>query len=71
MSCYIFGSILITLAVYMASLIFLKNYLDTSDIDAQFMWKVGAIVGVSWIPVFLFKVIRRKIWPSEEDKITH
>jgi hypothetical protein len=35
------------------------------------MWKVGAIVGVSWIPVFLFKVIRRKIWPSEEDKITH
>jgi phospholipid-translocating ATPase len=64
MNRYIFGSILITLFVYMISLLFLKNYLDTADIDQEFMWKVGAIVGVSWIPVFIFKVIKRKIWPS-------
>ena len=50
---------------------FLRNYLDTSEIDSEFLWKVGAIVGISWVPVFLFKVVRRRMWPTEEDKITN
>lgn len=55
---------MITLVIYSASLLFLRNYLDTSEIDGEFMWKVAAIVGIAWIPVFLFKVIKRKIWPT-------
>lgn len=71
MNRYIFGSILITIVIYGSSLLFLRNYLDTSEIDAEFMWKVAAIVGISWVPVFLFKFVRRRMWPTEEDKITH
>lgn len=64
MNRYIFGSILITIVIYASSLLFLRNYLDTSDIDSKFLWKVGIIVGVSWVPVFIFKFIKNRMWPS-------
>lgn len=71
MNRYIFLSILVTILVYAFSLTYLRNYLDTSEIDTTFLWKVGIIIGVSWLPVFLFQVIKRKMWPTEEDKITN
>lgn len=68
---YIFASIVVTLIIYAISLLLFRNYLDTSEIDNQFMWKVCAIVGIAWVPVFIVKFIKKRLWPSEEDKITH
>jgi len=71
MNCYIFLSILVTLLIYSISLLFLSNYLNTAEIDGDFAWKVALIVAVSWVPIFVVRFIRRKLAPTEEDKITH
>ena len=68
---YIVASQLITLIIYGLSLVFMRNYLDTSKIDIDFVWKVALIVFFSWTPIYVAKCIKRKIAPSEEDKITH
>ncbi len=67
---YIIGSQIITLFVYWLSLQFLSNYLDTSEIDQDFIWKVCIIVGVSWTPIYIARCIRQRCAPTEEDKIT-
>jgi phospholipid-translocating ATPase len=61
---YILGSQMITLLIYWLSLILFRNYLDTSKIDQDFLWKVGLIVAVSWTPIYLARCIRRRISPS-------
>jgi phospholipid-translocating ATPase len=68
---YIVLSIFITLVIYGLSLVLLRNYLNTAEIDLDFIWKVGLIVAVSWVPIFIARFIKRKISPSEEDKIKH
>ena len=65
MNRYILFSILITIVIYGLSLALFRNYLDTSEIDIDFFWKVGVIVGISWGPVFLGRCLIRKIAPSE------
>ena len=61
---YIVASQLITLIIYALSLLLMRNYLDTSEIDMEFLWKVGLIVFFSWTPIFLAKCIKRRIAPS-------
>jgi phospholipid-translocating ATPase len=68
---WIVGSQVLTLLIYALSLIFLNNYIDTSKIDKDFLWKVFAIVAVSWTPIHLAKCIIRRISPTEEDRITN
>lgn len=68
---WIVGSQLLTVLMYGLSLVFLNNYIDTSKIDTDFLWKVMVIVGVSWTPVHLVKCIVRRISPTEEDRITN
>ena len=53
------------------SLLLFRNYLDTSKIDADFLYKVGLIVCVSWTPIYIAGCLKRKIAPSEEQKITN
>lgn len=62
---YIIGSQILTAIVYALSLVLLRNYIDTATIDGSFVWKVCAIVGISWLPIHLTKCIARRIWPSE------
>ena len=68
---YIIGSQLLTVLLYWLSLIFFRNYLDTSRIDRDFLYKVGLIVAVSWTPIYIARCLRRRLAPSEEDKITN
>jgi phospholipid-translocating ATPase len=68
---YIIGSQLLTVLLYWLSLIFFRNYLDTSRIDSDFLYKVGLIVAVSWTPIYIARCCRRRLAPSEEDKITN
>ena len=67
---YIVGSVLLTLFLYWLSLLLFQNYLDTSKIDLDFLIKVGLIICVSWGPIFLVRCIKKRVAPSEEDKIT-
>lgn len=71
MNRYIFGSLILTLLLYWLSLILFRNYLDTSRIDVDFLQKVGLIVCVSWLPIFIVRCIRKRVAPTEEDKITN
>lgn len=68
---WIVGSQVLTVLMYGLSLLFLKNYIDTSRIDGGFLWKVSVIVAVSWTPIHLAKCIVRRISPTEEDRITN
>jgi len=65
MNRYIFGSLVLTLFIYWLSLILFRNYLDTSKIDDDFLEKVGLIVCVSWLPIFIIRCIRKRLSPTE------
>lgn len=60
---------LLTLFIYFLSIIFLRNYISTSIITLEFVWKVLLIVTISWSPVYLFKKIKKNCDPSEEEKL--
>lgn len=60
---------LLTLFIYFMSIIFLRNYIDTSIINGEFVWKVLVIVFISWFPIFAFKKIKKKCDPSDEEKL--
>lgn len=60
---------LLTLFIYVMSIIFLRNYISVSIISADFVWKVLVIVLVSWSPIYVFKKLKKKCDPSEEEKL--
>jgi hypothetical protein len=62
-------SVLLTLVVYMSSILFFRNYFDTSAINEQFLMKVMIITAICWLPIHLIKRIGDRISPSEEDKL--
>ena len=61
---YIIGSQVATIMIYGLSLLLFRNYLDTSKIDLDFLYKVGLIVCVSWLPIYIAGCMKRKIAPS-------
>ena len=60
---------LITIAIYMGSIIFLRQYFDTTYITPEFILKVLIITTICWLPLHLFKKIYEKCDPSEEYKV--
>jgi len=62
-------SLVCTFITYLASIIFLNQYINTSKISPIFFVKVLIIVCVSWLPIHIFKVIFRRFYPSIEDKV--
>lgn len=60
---------LFTLFIYVLSIIFFRNYISTSIITTEFVWKVLVIVIVSWSPIYVFKKLKKKCDPSEEEKL--
>ena len=58
-----------TLALYIASIILLREMIDLSVIDVEFAKNVGIIVLFSWFPLHLIKLIRVRLDPSESEKI--
>ncbi len=65
----IFLAVLLTLVVYLCSILFFRNYFDTSAINEQFLIKVMVITAICWLPIHLIKRVGDCISPSEEDKI--
>jgi hypothetical protein len=47
----------------------LKDVIDLSSIDLQFTQRVAIIVALSWGPIQAMKIVRKKIDPTENEKI--
>lgn len=65
----VFISQILTFAIYILSIVFLKDQIDVAAIDMRFMERVAIIVGVAWLPIQIMKVIRKRIDPTENEKI--
>lgn len=61
---------ILSLLIYVISLFFLPAYFDLQFVlTTDFVMKVCAIVAVSWGPPHLLKILRRKLRPSQHDKL--
>lgn len=62
----IFMSQLITAIIYIASVIIFKDYINVDSIlRLEFLRKVGTIVLAAWGPMWLMRIIRKKMDPTE------
>ena len=59
-------SILLTLAIYMASIIVFRQYIQTSYIDGEFLLKVMILTLITWLPLQVFKKLMEKCDPTQE-----
>ena len=55
---------LLTIGVYISSIIFLRKTIDVSVIDLEFMKNVVVIVLFSWGPLQVMKLIRIRMDPT-------
>ncbi|KAF9167782.1 putative aminophospholipid-translocase [Actinomortierella ambigua] len=62
---------IVTLLVYMVSMVFLPTYFDMNFILTKtFWWKVAVITVVSSFPLYVIKALRRKFAPPSYSKLT-
>jgi len=63
---------LLTLSLFIASLPFLDDYMDTSYlIKVGFFWRLAIILAVSLGPIYVTKVIARWVRPPTYRKVMH
>ena len=60
---------LFTLILYIVSIVVLRQTIDVSAIDAEFVKNVAIIVLLSWGPMQLIKVLRMRFDPTENEKV--
>lgn len=58
-----------TFTIYACSIIFMRNYINVSRIDAEFIVKVIGLTLVSWAPLHVVKLLMEKFDPSIDAKI--
>ncbi|XP_060030052.1 probable phospholipid-transporting ATPase IIB isoform X2 [Erinaceus europaeus] len=64
------GAELLSLGCYVASLAFLNEYFDVAFITtAAFLWKVSAITLVSCLPLYVLKLLKRRLSPPSYSKL--
>uniref|UniRef100_A0A667Y7B0 Phospholipid-transporting ATPase n=1 Tax=Myripristis murdjan TaxID=586833 RepID=A0A667Y7B0_9TELE len=62
---------LLSLACYIASLVFLHEFIDVYFITTvSFLWKVTVITLVSCLPLYILKYLRRRFSPPNYSKLT-
>ncbi|XP_043268864.1 probable phospholipid-transporting ATPase IIB isoform X1 [Venturia canescens] len=62
---------LISLALYLLSLVVLKDYFDAEFIQTTgFLWKVLVITLISCMPLYILKFLRKKFSPPSYSKLT-
>jgi len=62
-------SSILTLVVYVLSILLLRSYFDTTYITWEFVLKVIGITIISWLPLAITKWVLTKLDPSEDDRI--
>lgn len=60
---------LLSLGVYVCSIIFLQTLFDIKYINSEFILKVTTITFISWLPLHLAKIISRRLDPTDYEKI--
>jgi phospholipid-translocating ATPase len=60
---------LLSLGVYVCSIIFLHTLFDIQYINAEFALKVTAITFISWLPLHLAKILSKRLDPTDYEKI--
>ncbi|XP_049555120.1 probable phospholipid-transporting ATPase IIA isoform X4 [Orcinus orca] len=62
---------LLSLACYIASLVFLHEFIDVYFIATlSFLWKVSVITLISCLPLYVLKYLRRRFSPPSYSKLT-
>ena len=64
-SLIVFVSQILTFAIYILSIVFLKDQIDVAAIDAKFIERVGIIVALTWGPFQIMMYLRKKLDPTE------
>lgn len=68
---YMVISEIATLLFYVISIAFLPEYFDLSFvITVRFLWKLAVIVAVSALPLYIWKMIGRKVAPPASSKLS-
>ena len=62
-------TMLITLIIYIASIVIFRSYFEVSYIDWQFIAKVSILTLLCWLPLHLLKMILVRCDPNQEQKI--
>ena len=65
----VFLSQIFTLVIYIVSIVLLREQIDLSAIDLNFVKNVAIIVLVSWGPLQIAKLFRVRFDPTENEKI--
>lgn len=55
--------------MYILTITFLKQEINASSINLEFLQKVVFLTIISWLPLHLIKLVVRKFDPSEHQKI--
>ena len=62
-------SMLFSIIIYFLCIYFLRSYLFLSELNWEFVGKMTLITAASWVPPYLFKVIMKRIDPSDYEKV--
>ena len=62
-------SLILTLIVYILSLLFLKSVLDVYYLDLIVLGKILATTLISWIPFYAASSLKRCIYPEAHEKL--
>lgn len=62
-------SIISSIVIYALSIVLLKNYIDVSDFDLEFVMNLMYVTFASWLPPFVFKIIKKTFDPSDYEKV--
>ena len=65
----VFISQILTFGLYILSIVLLKDQIDVAAIDVLFIERVAIIVAFAWGPIQIMKYIRKKVDPTENEKI--
>merc|ERR1711963_336586 len=61
----------LSLAIYIASLIILRDFFDPEFIKTgDFMWKTASITAISCVPLYVWKFLRKKFSPAAYQKLS-
>lgn len=60
---------ILSLFIYFYTIIFFNNVFDLSYMDISFFWKIVVITLISWLPLHIFKLIIKKIDPTDYEKV--
>jgi len=67
---YMIISEIVTLVIYVVSIMFLPEYFDLSFVlSVRFAWKVAVIVAISAFPLYIIKLIRSRVAPAASSKL--